>query len=155
MKTKILFAVANGILILCFVLMLVLPKITSIRAGLTSLELISRRSAVESAQSYETDIQNLPAIYYNSMAYALGDVYQLSHKHDLTQIEFVVFEPVDVGTHQSLYEVRVRAGYEGSLGDVARFVNELNNGVPIVESFGITVGSVARLTIEIMFVTLD
>jgi len=157
MKAKILFVAANGLLFLCVLSMLVMPKLESISFGLMSVDLYNRRLAIDVLPVYESDVSDHSPIYYGSMASALGDIYQLTLVHGLEQTSFAVSEPEVVGfdNEHGLYLVRINAAYEGELEDVAGFIDDLNNGVPVVESFNIAVGASAGLTVELMFMILD
>jgi len=165
MRIKIIFAIGNGALFLCVLFMFALPAMSSIRAGMDSYDLLNRRIAVESAyegQTADNGTQSggrLPSspLFYDGLADALNDIYSLARKYSLEQTDFVLSEPVGIGEYDGavLYEVRLRAGYEGSLGDIAEFINELHSGVPVVDSFMVGAGTAYDLTIEMVFVVLE
>jgi len=162
-RVAVLFALTNGLLFVIILLTFVMPWLLNMRLGLMKLDHLNRRSAIESAGSHEANIDSMDMdlitsdtqpLYSESLAYTLGEVYRLAREYNLSQTDFTVFEPTEVGLYYSgrLYEVRIRAGYEGALNDFAGFIDEMNFELAVVESFMITMNPAASLTIDIMIV---
>ena len=155
MKSYLVFALLNISLVLTLWFAIVSPRLTGISNSLLAIELQDRREALEQVETNE-EIDKGGLLYYSDLAEGLGDVYSLARNQDLTQLMFTLLEPrvISQSDGHALYEVSIRARYSGEFSNVASFLSELNSGVPVVESFVISMAQEATLDIEIIFVKL-
>jgi len=135
-KSKFLFMVVNVLLIVAMVTFLIHPAAESLQIARSSVRLAESRYAFgrRLASEYEANLLMLEMlkqeglIQYSELPLILAEISRLVSLNHLHQVNFVASEPIiHVTAHvDQIYEMRVRAEYEGDLHDVSSFLYALD-----------------------------
>ena len=140
--------------------LLVIPKVEKLQAGLQNIRLQERRYVTQNIlqAEHENNLReiselNLHILPYEDFAAKLADIGIIAEKYELRQINFLAAEPMrfDVLTDASyhIFEMRVRVSFIGSLHDVLGFAYELSDGSCNIRSLTVDVGGNSRLDLEV------
>ena len=139
MKKYLLCAVLLNIVVFAVVLgYFIVPSINSVQSGAVNISLLETRYALETKllEEYEGNRLRLREIKqgsrilrYEEITQALADINNLSTASGLSRVSFMSFAPTPhyMGA-DTLYEVRVRAVYAGSVDSIFNFISDLDDG---------------------------
>lgn len=160
-KELIIFALLNVALIALAVVFWIVPAVGSLRSGregvrLLESEYMAQRVLLEKHEDNLREIEETTRVRriltYEEMLPALAEISTLGKAYGLNKLEFTAFEidanMVDVAGISRILEMRVRAEYEGELGNTLDFLRNFAATYGNVRSFSVIIKENVRLNLE-------
>ena len=138
---KFWFALANIIIVSVAAIFFIRPQVQAFQIARDSVRIAEMRYAAgrQQALEFEDNLQLLEILAdealpsRDELLLILAEISHLATMHSLTQLTFTAVEPM--GFHLSdvsyIFEMRVRAEYEGELQDITEFLESLHDDVNI------------------------
>jgi len=157
-----LFVLVNFAAIVLIAALVIFPTSQSLSNGRRAVSAQQARYNLESRflAEYEDNLRELDALgnrrltlSYDELMIILAEVGQLAQSHNLAQLELRASAPMNFYTQMTefdrLFEMRVRASYEGAPHEMMEFIYQLEKSFASIISFNINADSAeARLDVE-------
>ena len=158
-RSKFLFVILNVLLIVSAAIFLIRPVAESLQIARTSVSLAESRyvSGRRLASEYEANLLTLETIkqegliQHSDLPLILAEISHLASLNNLYQKNFVASEPIIHTTlaFDRIYEMQVRAEYEGDLHYVSSFLYALE--MVDVSTVSIYFGSEGHARVSLVF----